>query len=612
MPGSGPGSGTQGLTGEHLRRVTALLLLGGSLSLPFLQGYGGWEGASGAGAVSAPGVPVPGMIVVDYVDGTTEQAAEGIEAGLGIDLDWSSPVSADEALRTGAADLSVQAALLERLRQDPRVEAAEPVMEVRADGLLAPVMARLEYRPDDPEYGRQWNLPMIGAPTGWRAGGGRGVVVAVLDTGVSPLPDLPADRILAGRSFVPGAATAADDHGHGTHVAGTIAQATHNGIGVAGVAPQAIILPMKVLGADGGGRTDWIAAAIDEAVDQGAKVINLSLGGGHSDVLVKAVEKARKAGVVVVAAAGNSGSEGLGSPADAPSAVAVTAVGPDGALAPYSTWGAGVRIAAPGGNKNIEGGGILQATIDGHGGQQFAEWQGTSMATPHVAGAAAVLWGAGAESADEVERALQRGAVGGGEALKFGAGRLDVAGSVQALMTARHGLLFVVGAGVTLALTMLAGIRGAGRALTVLAGGWTAGGLFLLPLLPLAPSGWTAMLARPLMRWPADLLGGWFMGFPLWQSALLPVLLCVLLGATRTLGPLAMAVAAGTGSWLLYGAASGSSGIWWMFGYEFPWLLANGGVCLAAALGVAGIQKLRRLGDAAENTGGAAGGGRAR
>jgi len=560
-------------------RGLALLLIAGACALPLALHHSGPKAEAGDG-IAAPPPEGAALIAVDYKDNLSEADAETLEQSLNIDLDWSTPSSQDEALRSGT--VAHAAETLAKLQQNPLIEAAEVVVSMKISGF-----------PDDPLYPKQWNFPLIGAPVGWQVGGGRGVIVAVLDTGVSPLPDLPANRIMEGKSFVPGIPTAADDHGHGTHVAGTIAQATHNGIGVAGIAPNAIILPMKVLGADGSGRSDWIAAAVDEAVDQGAKVINMSLGGGHSDVLVKAVQKARAAGVVVVAAAGNDGREGLGSPADAEAAIAVTAVGPDDQLAPYSSWGKGVEIAAPGGNKNMPEGGITQATIDNQGGQQFAEWQGTSMATPHVAGAAAILWGAGAESADEVEQYLKEGAVKRDDPLHFGAGRLDIAGAVQALLLARRGTLFASGAMVSLALCWLARLNGLGRWLTVGLGGIIAGGLFFLPLLPLPASTMTSLLSAPLLSWP----GPFWSGFPLWQSCLLPLFLAPLLGASRRLGPLGMALAAGVGSYLIYGAATNNTGLWWMpFEYDRLWLLANGGISLLMGLAVAGVQKLRRSG----------------
>lgn len=519
----------------------------------------------------------PGIVAVDFIDGTS--AAQAAASGLA--LTYASEVSEDEALFV--ADVPDMAAALATLAGNPLVEAAEPVIEMSASSY-----------PNDPLYSRQWNFPLVGAPTGWRVGGGRGVIVAVIDTGVSPLLDLPADRILPGRSFVPGASTAADDHGHGTHVAGTIAQATDNAVGTAGIAPNATILPLKVLTAAGSGRSDWIAAAIDEAVDQGAQVINLSLGGGHSAIVVNAVEKARAAGVVVVAAAGNTGRQGLGSPADATSAIAVSAVGPDDSLAPYSSWGKGVEIAAPGGNKKVEGGGIVQATIDGRGGQQFPEWQGTSMASPHVAGAAAVLFGAGAASASDVERFLKTGAVAHDDPLKFGAGRLDVAASVRRLLFFKQGILFAVGGVMAFALAWLGALPGRPRAVAMLTGAVVAGGVFLLPLLPLPPATWLRLLSLPLLAWP----GPFWSGFPLWQSCLLPALFVVFFSPSRFLGPLALGACGGIGAYLLYGAATGGTDLWWMpLGLDRTWLTINGTLTLVGGMAAAGMQKMRRSGD---------------
>jgi serine protease len=561
-------------------RLLPLGVLSAAIALVLVAPSGAPEHLSGDGVAAAP-TDTPGPIVVDFVDGVSLDTIRASEAAAGVKLGLATAVSEDEALYSG--DVDDPAAALAILRADPAVEAAEPVFEMEALGY-----------PDDPLYEKQWNFPLVGAPIGWRVGGGEGVIVAVIDTGVSALPDMPADRLLPGRSFVPGASTSADDNGHGTHVAGTIAQATNNGVGAAGIAPNARILPLKVLGASGMGRTDWIAAAIDEAVDQGAKVINLSLGGGHSDVIVNAVEKARKAGVVVVAAAGNTGRQGIGSPADAPAAIAVTAVGPDDALAPYSSWGKGVEIAAPGGNKNIVGGGIVQATVDKKGGQQFAEFQGTSMASPHVAGAAAVLWGAGAESADEVERYLKDGATTREDALKFGAGRLDIAGSVRRLLLMKQGVLFAVGGLLSLGLGLLGALPRGPRTAAMVTGALSAGGLFLLPLFPFPPSLWLRLLSTPFLTWP----GPFWSGFPLWQSCLVPGGLALLLGPSKSVGPLALGFCAGLGGYMLYGAATGSTDLWWMpLGFDRTWLTINGSLCLLAGMAVAGMQKMRRKGD---------------
>jgi hypothetical protein len=242
----------------------------------------------------------------------------------------------------------------------------------------------------------------------------------------------------------------------------------------------------------------------------------------------------------------------------------------------------------------VPGGGITQATVDKKGGMQFAEWQGTSMATPHVAGAAAVLFGAGAASADQVESLLQSTADERDDPLRYGAGRVDVGAAVRKLLFFERGIQFGVGAALALAFSLLGGIKGFGRGLTVLVGGAVAGGLFLLPLLPLPPSRWLELLSQPLLTWPGPL----WSGFPLWQSFLLPLVAGVLLGPSRTLGPLVLGLVAGVSGYLLYGAASGSTDLWWMpLGFDRTWLTLNGSAALLVGMAVAGMQKLRRRTD---------------
>ena len=342
--------------------------------------------------------------------------------------------------------------------------------------------------------------------------------MAVIDTGVTRVADLEETLILDGFSF--GEPTAEDGNGHGTHVAGTIAQSTHNRLGVAGIAPQARILPIKALSRHGFGMSPWIASAIDEAVDQGAQVINLSLGGARSDVIAVATEKAVAAGVLVIAAAGNTGQEGVSYPGALPGVLGVSAVGPKDELAPYSSWGAGVALSAPGGDKRSPGGGILQDTVDGAGGHAFKEFQGTSMATPHVAGAAAVLLSASGGDRALTQRLLLEQAVDLGEPgpdPRYGHGRLDLAAAVGALTVRRNGLLFALGAMAAAVITGIGAGRRRGRALVIAAtSALAAGGAFVLPLLPLPPSALTGLLARPLLLWPAAMLPD-----PYWRNPLL-------------------------------------------------------------------------------------------
>lgn len=291
--------------------------------------------------------------------------------------------------------------------------------------------------PNDPDYDKQWNLRSINIEAAWDDSKGEGMTVAVIDTGVSQVPDLKETEFVKGYDFVNDQAEAKDDNGHGTHVAGTIAQSTNNSFGVAGIAYKAKIMPLKVLAASGGGTVADIAEAIRFAADNGADVINLSLGGaGESALMQEAIDHAYSKGVVVVAAAGNAGQNSVSYPARYPHVIGVSALGPSGTKAPYSNFGAGVDISAPGGAKNGEdpSGGILQNTINPETGESiFESYQGTSMAAPHVAGVAALIKAAGVTDPDEIENVLKQSAlqVKDDELNHYGAGKLDAAAAVK-------------------------------------------------------------------------------------------------------------------------------------------------------------------------------------
>jgi serine protease len=383
---------------------------------------------------------VPGAIVVDFKDGTTKAQFDAIEQQWGIDLELADEEEGVDSAITVATGLDddTEEALLEQIRANPDVEAAEPLMQLNAS-----------FVPNDPDYAKQWNLKMINMPKAWDKSRGKGVIVAVLDTGIAyenyddfkQVPDLKGVKFVEGYDFVNRDKHANDDHGHGTHVAGTIAQATDNASGVAGVAFEATLMPVKVLDAFGSGSSAAISDAIRWAADHGAKVINMSLGGGgRSQVMANAVEYARKKGVVVVCAAGNGGRGIVEYPAAYPGSVAVGAVGPKGTKAPYSSWGKELDIAAPGGDKSQgEEAGILQNTIapGDYTKSVYAYYQGTSMATPHVAAVAALIYAAGAKNPDQVEKALfasahpPAGQTGWSET--YGHGVIDAEASLKAL-----------------------------------------------------------------------------------------------------------------------------------------------------------------------------------
>ncbi|MGK7936239.1 MAG: S8 family peptidase [Xenococcaceae cyanobacterium] len=286
--------------------------------------------------------------------------------------------------------------------------------------------------PNDPEYNKQWNLHNINVEQAWDETKGDGVTVAVIDTGVTKVPDLKSTKVIKGYDFVNDKVSANDDNGHGTHVAGTIAQSTNNGYGVAGIAYEAQIMPLKVLSAGGGGTVADIAEAIKFAADNHADVINMSLGGGGESHLMKeAINYAYDQGVVIVAAAGNENRNASSYPARYPRVISVAATDAAGEKAPYSNYGAGVDISAPGGSETAK---IIQNTIDPSTGEStFVGFQGTSMAAPHVAGVAALIKASGISEPEQVLDVLKRSArsVQEDPLNHFGAGHLNAAEAVK-------------------------------------------------------------------------------------------------------------------------------------------------------------------------------------
>ena len=284
---------------------------------------------------------------------------------------------------------------------------------------------------NDPLFPEQWGLTMIKAPQAWARGAkGGGATIAVVDTGVDlHHPDL-ASNLVTGKDLTPKASQGAcagpqDENGHGTHVAGVAAARTNNGIGVAGTAPSAKVMPVRVLDAGGSGDDPTVVAGIKYAADHGADVINLSLGGDpiigeapqFNAEIAKASAYAYSKGALVVAAAGNESLPLCSYPAAADKAVCVGAVDRNGAPAAYSNFpnsnSGSIGVRAPGGTTGADCEDSLDiwstiwpgSSSDCAGSGALTGYEtlaGTSMATPFVSGLAAILAGKGLTNAQIV------------------------------------------------------------------------------------------------------------------------------------------------------------------------------------------------------------------
>lgn len=259
------------------------------------------------------------------------------------------------------------------IRKNPKVAFVEPDAEVSVNDL---------------EYNNVWGVSRIGGESAQIDGyTGAGVKVGIIDTGIDYThPDL-VDRYAGGYDFYNNDSDPFDDRGHGTHVAGTIA-ASYNGVGVVGVAPEAQLYALKVFGSTGSGSFSDVVAAVEWCMKNGIQVTNNSYGApSDPGKTVKAVfDKAASAGIINVASAGNdgSGTDTVEYPAKFSSVIAVSATDSNDNLASYSSTGPNIELAAPGSS--------IYSTLPGGG---YGYKSGTSMASPHVAGAAAVLYGMG-------------------------------------------------------------------------------------------------------------------------------------------------------------------------------------------------------------------------
>lgn len=373
--------------------------------------------------------------------------------------------------------------LIQAIMSNPSVEYVE------ADVLLHPLLA-----PNDPRYNQQWHYfesaGGINLPAAWPKATGSGVVVAVLDTGITNHSDLNAN-VVPGYDFISSPQVAGDGNGrdpdpsdpgdalppppsppcvgkicadplaqsssswHGTHVAGTVAAVTNNAKGGSGVAYQSKISPIRVLGRGGGHISDiadgivWASGgSVPHVPENGfpAEVINMSLGGAGSCsvTLQSAIDGAVARGTTVVVAAGNSNSEVAGfQPANCANIVSVAANDRQGNRAAYSNFGPGIDVTAPGGETDDAANGVLSTLNSGTtvpGNESYAYYQGTSMAAPHVAGIVALMQSINPQPPSVVEALLKStarpvpGACPGG----CGAGIVDAGAAVSAAIPSLH------------------------------------------------------------------------------------------------------------------------------------------------------------------------------
>jgi len=521
-------------------------------------------------------------IVVDFQDGTTLEEAREAVSSLGLNLVPNSIVATDNAVMIARVPAAREMEVLRALRGLSNVEGADENITMRMD-----------FTPNDPQLGEQWHMARVGAPQAWNFSCGRGVTVAVIDTGVacenynefSRVKDLENTNCAAGYNFVNDTTHANDDQGHGTHVAGTIAQTTNNGFGVAGLAYCSTILPVKVLNANGSGTLADVADGIRWAGDHGAQVINLSLGGGRrSKVLENAVAHARSRGVVVVCAAGNNGRY-VESPASEPGSFAVSAIDSGDAIAWFSSRGPEVDIAAPGVN-------VLQHTICEHGRnqcQQFAAWSGTSMAAPHVAGVAAMVVGLGVTNPDRVESILQQTAVrpehGDNNKELYGAGIVSASEAVTYVQSraavARAVLLLLASLGLAFYIRSKKGEL-ANPAAWVPTALMSGVGLFFLPwILPRIVPG-VDFLMRPVGDWSVLFGVNFHKWLPLANAPLVFGLLSLTFGKKAFRTPLA-GFSLGTATYLLSIAGLGFHRMPVGTVLGFLWILVNVAGCLWVA-----------------------------
>jgi len=325
--------------------------------------------------------------------------------------------------------------LINSLQNNPLIAYIEPEYLVHIQAI-----------PNDPAFSQQqWNLKILGLETTWDSvKGSRDVTVAVIDTGILiDHPDLQGN-IIAGYDFIDNDNDPTDtdpNFSHGTHVAGIIGAMTNNNEGIAGINWNIQLMPIRVIGPGGSGGYSALIAGIHWAVDNGADIINLSLAGSVDSASLKdAINYALDHNVTVVAAAGNNGSSPILYPAQYPEVISVGAIGPNKERAYYSNFGPNLDIMAPGGDNTVTShnyntilstAGFMNNDTPTY---QYTWSQGTSMATPHIAGLIALLYSQGINTPKQVDKLIKDTAddLGiSGTDDQYGAGLIDINRALQ-------------------------------------------------------------------------------------------------------------------------------------------------------------------------------------
>ncbi|MEM7342837.1 MAG: S8 family peptidase [Chloroflexota bacterium] len=349
-----------------------------------------------------------------------------------------------------------------RVKVEPGQEAATiNALKERGDIEFATVnhVISIANEPNDTWYSFQWALDHtndadIDAPEAWSYNtGGDEIIIAILDTGIDlDHPDLQAN-IVNGATFIPGTSTPDDDHGHGTHVAGIAAAIGNNNLGIAGVSWRAKLMPVKVLSASGSGSDSTVSQGIEYAVNNGAHIINMSLGAAYTsypcsgfDTISNAINYAKSQGVLVVAAAGNESVGKVSCPSAYDEVISVSSTTSSNSLSSFSNYGPRVDVSAPGSS--------IYSTLRGGG---YGYQSGTSMATPYVAGLAALILSFETTlNADQVRNILETtvddlGTVGWDQL--YGHGRINAQKAIESLIikndTSSEKIIGLVGDNIT-------------------------------------------------------------------------------------------------------------------------------------------------------------------